>query len=76
MAVSRKARVALIFCASVLLVVATKTVVAFTRYAKAEQHFASVRRGDSRSSVIAKMGNPNYYAGSCGDTFSRQGLCY
>jgi hypothetical protein len=64
--VSRNVRVALILTACVLLVLAAMMVRAFVHYSKAERYFASVQIGDSRSSVIARMGKPNYHAGRCG----------
>ena len=66
MAISRKVRVALILGLCVLLALAIKTVIAFGRYAKAERSFASVQMGDTRASVIGRMGKPNYHAGKCG----------
>ena len=66
MAISRKARIALIFSLCLLLALAIKTVIAFGRYAKSERSFASVQIGDSRVSVIGRMGKPNYYEGKCG----------
>jgi hypothetical protein len=64
--VSRKARIALILSVCVLLVLAARTVAAFLRYSKAERYFVAVQIGDSRASVIARMGKPNYHAGECG----------
>ena len=68
MSFSRNARVALILSLSlcIILALAAKTAIAFQRYAKAERSFVSVQVGDSRSSVIGKMGKPNYHAGKCG----------
>src|SRR5215469_13198326 len=66
MAISRKVRIALIVSFCLLLVIAVKTVIAFGRYAKAEKSFASVQVGDSRASVIGRMGKPNCHEGKCG----------
>jgi hypothetical protein len=63
MAISRKFRVALILGLCLLLVIAAKIVIAFRRYTKAEKSFASVQIGDSRASVIGRMGKPNYHEG-------------
>ena len=52
--------------ACLLLLLAARIVVAFLRYSKAERYFASVQVGETRASVIARMGNPNYHAGKCG----------
>jgi hypothetical protein len=66
MAISRKVLVVLFFSLCVLLVIASKTVAAFGLYAKAQKSFASVQIGDSRASVIGRMGKPNYHEGKCG----------
>jgi hypothetical protein len=66
MAISHKVRVALILSFCLLLAIAAKTFIAFGRYTKAEKSFASVQIGDSRASVIGRMGKPNYHEGKCG----------
>jgi|SRR5215469_10015519 len=66
MAISPKVRFALIVSLCLLLVITAKTVTAFGRYAKAEKSFASVQIGDSRASVIGRMGKPNHHEGKCG----------
>lgn len=66
MAISRKVRVALILSLSVLLVLAIRATIAFRRYEKAEKSFPSVQIGDSRATVLGKMGKPNYHEGKCG----------
>jgi hypothetical protein len=64
--VSRRTRIVLVIGAAILLALALKTVYAFMRFSHVEQQFPSVQIGDSRSSVIAKMGKPNYHSGACG----------
>jgi hypothetical protein len=66
MSASRKGRITLILSLCILLVLATKVVIAFTRYARVERLFRSVQVGDSRVSVLGKIGMPNYHAGECG----------
>lgn len=66
MAISGKVRVALILSLCLLLILATKTVIAFAHYKKAERSFAAVQIGDSRDSVVGRMGKPNYHEGKCG----------
>jgi hypothetical protein len=66
MAISGKVRVSLILSVCLLLGLAAKIVIAFARYKKAERSFASVQIGDSRTSVIGRMGKPNYHEGKCG----------
>jgi len=63
---SRKTRIALSLTVGVLLILTVRTVVAFTRFSRVAREFASVQDGQSRASVITKMGKPNYYAGKCG----------
>jgi hypothetical protein len=66
MAISRKYRVLMILSVSAILALAAKTVIAFRRYGKAERSFKSVQIGETRASVIGKMGRPNYHGGKCG----------
>ena len=63
--VSRNIRKALILGIAVLLVLALRTVVAFARFSKVEREYASIQHGQSRASVTAKLGKPNYHAGKC-----------
>jgi hypothetical protein len=63
---TRRARISLAFAAGILLVVALRTAVSFRRFSRVERRFASVQNGESRASIVAKMGTPNYYAGKCG----------
>jgi hypothetical protein len=62
----RKGRVALVLSLCILLALAARLTIAFHRYHKAKQSFASLQIGASRISVVRKMGKPNYYAGKCG----------
>jgi hypothetical protein len=64
--VSRRTRVILISAASIVLVLAVRTVFAFIPYSEVERGFASVRVGETRTAVITSIGKPNYYAGKCG----------
>ena len=66
MSASRKGRITLILSLCILLVLTTKVIIAFTRYVKVERLFGSVQVGDSRASVLRKIGKPNYHAGDCG----------
>jgi hypothetical protein len=51
----------------VVLVAATaRTSVSFARFSNVERKFASVQDGESRVSVITRLGRPNYYSGRCG----------
>jgi hypothetical protein len=64
--VSRKSKMIVGIGAVLLTMTATKLTVAFVRYARVESRFSSIRDGDSRDSVISKLGKPNYYRGRCG----------
>jgi len=64
--VSRNIRIAFIFGAVVLVAVTARTTISFARFSNVERKFASVQDGESRGSVITRLGKPNYYAGRCG----------
>jgi hypothetical protein len=64
--VSQRLRIALLAGVAVLVAITVWTVVGFHRYSKVVREFPSISIGDSRSSVAAKLGNPNYYSGNCG----------
>jgi hypothetical protein len=64
--VGRNSRASLIFLACILFLLAVRVVVAFARYSKVERQVAFIQIGDSRASVIARIGMPNYYSGTCG----------
>lgn len=66
MAISRWRRILGIVTFCVLLLFAAKVLLAFSLYHRVERSFASVQIGESRASVIGKMGKPNYHAGKCG----------
>jgi hypothetical protein len=64
--VGRNTRASLIFLVCILFFLTARVVVAFARYSKLERQVAFIQIGDSRASVIARMGMPNYYSGTCG----------
>jgi hypothetical protein len=64
--VSRRTKFILIAIVIALVVVAARLELAFARYSRVERRFESVRVGDSKNDVIAKIGKPNYHAGKCG----------
>jgi hypothetical protein len=64
--VSRRTHVILILVATIVVVLAVRTVVAFARYSKVERGAESIHLGEPRALVITKIGNPNYHAGKCG----------
>jgi hypothetical protein len=45
---------------------ALRTYFAFVQFWRVERQFKNIQLGQSRSSVFATFGRPNYYAGSCG----------
>jgi len=63
---SRNVRIALTLTVGVLLILTLRTVVAFAQFSKVERGFVSFQNGQSRSSIITKMGRPNYCSGKCG----------
>ena len=63
---TRNSRIILMIGTGVLLALAVRTIYAFARFSKVEQHFASVHYGDTLASVVRGMGKPNYHLGRCG----------
>jgi hypothetical protein len=64
--VSRSPRLVLIFGTVVLIALAARTTVSFARFSKVEREFGFIQDGESRASVIARLGKPNYHAAKCG----------
>jgi hypothetical protein len=64
--VSRNTRIVLKIGAAILLVIAGRTVLAFVHYSKVEREFPHVQNGESRASVVTRLGRPNYHEGKCG----------
>jgi hypothetical protein len=52
--------------ALLVLVIAWRLNIAFERFSNVQREFESIHSGDSRESVKARFGRPNYYAGKCG----------
>ena len=57
---------ALLLALALLIAVSLKAIYAFTRYSRVEHNFSSIQMGDSRASVVSKIGKPNYHSGPCG----------
>ena len=53
-----------------ILVLASRTPLKFLQWAKVHRNFDSVQVGQSRLTVLSKLGKPNYYAGPCGRSFT------
>jgi hypothetical protein len=66
MNVSRKTWIRLIIGVPIVFVLTLRVVIAFERFSRVEQDFKSIQNGQSRASVTAKFGKPNYYSGKCG----------
>jgi hypothetical protein len=62
----KKARIAAYVAAAAFVVAGIRTVVSFAAFSRAERQFGSIQKGESRTSVISKLGKPNYYSGKCG----------
>jgi hypothetical protein len=73
--VSKKSRVALIICASIALIVAFKVFVSFRQFSRVQREFQLIMQGESRASVRARFGMPNYYAGECGRVGAADKAC-
>ncbi len=63
---SRSTRIVLAIGAAILLVIAGRIVLAFVRYDRVEREFPRIQSGESRASVVARLGRPNYHEGKCG----------
>ena len=48
-----------------LLFLGLRTAVSFRRFVGVERHFGSIHNGESRLSVIRRLGTPNYHTGKC-----------
>ena len=64
--VSRRNRVLLTVGAVVTLSIGLRAAYAFSRFSQMKRQFPSVQIGDTRASVMGKMGKPNYHSGPCG----------
>ena len=51
---------------SFIVILLVRVDYAFARFSRVQHQFASVHAGDSRASVLDRMGKPNYYSGACG----------
>jgi len=49
-----------------LLLLTIRFVLSFRRYQRVQGQFELVQVGDSKDSVDARLGKPNYYSGACG----------
>jgi hypothetical protein len=58
-------RVSWSVCAALLFLASIRGVIAFHRFSAVEQSFDAIRAGDSRETVAARFGMPNYHAGPC-----------
>jgi hypothetical protein len=64
--VKRKTILIVVALASLLIALAVRANHAFARFSRVQHQFGSVHAGDSRASVLDRMGKPNYYSGACG----------
>ena len=70
-----KRRIATATILALLLLVSLRAVISFVRFSRVEQHFTSIQAGQSRASVAASFGMPNYHAGSCSQDFGYPKSC-
>jgi hypothetical protein len=64
--VSRNRRIVLAISVAIVFVLVGRTALAFVRFGKVERGFSLIQDGESRASVLARLGRPNYYEGKCG----------
>ena len=62
----RKRKVAGLVCLTFLLATTLRASVLIARFAKVQREFSSLQIGQSRQSVVSKLGKPSYYSGRCG----------
>jgi hypothetical protein len=62
----RKWKIFWLVCALLLLILGLRTAISFARWAKVERGFESIQVGQSRLTVVGKLGRPNYHSGPCG----------
>jgi hypothetical protein len=65
-----KRRIAFVVLLGLLFIIGVRVAISFVRFSYVERHFQSIRAGESRASVGAGFGNPNYHAGTCSADFS------
>jgi hypothetical protein len=64
--VSRNRRIILAIAVAIAFGLVGRTALAFVRFGKVESGFPLIQDGESRASVVARLGRPNYYEGKCG----------
>jgi hypothetical protein len=62
----RKRTIFALVCVVFLLGFTLKVRLSFARWAKVQREFESVQVGQSRLTIVGKLGKPNYYSGRCG----------
>jgi len=62
----RNRNIAILSLDLIVLILGLKAALSFARFAKVERNFSSVAIGQSRDSVVGRLGRPNYYSGKCG----------
>jgi hypothetical protein len=71
----QKRKIIGLVCTGLLAIVGLRVAISFTQFHAVEKNFAQVQAGQPRSSVIDRLGKPNYHEGKCGDDFSPPPNC-
>jgi hypothetical protein len=71
----RKRRILGIVSICILLAISLKVAISYARFHTVERHFEQVQKGQTSSSVISRLGRPNYHEGSCSADFSPPQNC-
>ncbi len=64
---TQKSRIAGLIFIAAASAAAFKVSYAFVRYCRVEREIVHVEPGQTRTSVVALLGMPNYHAGACGE---------
>ena len=63
---ARGTRITLLVFVAIVSALVAKATYGFVRFSNVERQFSTIQTGDSRASVITKLGKPNYHSGGCG----------
>jgi len=67
---ARKRTIFIVVGISLILILGLRTTMKFAQWTKVQREFDSIQVGQSRLTVLGKLGKPNYYDGPCGRSFT------
>ena len=68
-------RIIAVVCTIALLLIAARITFSYRRFHRVQRSFSSVAIGDSQTSVVEKLGKPNYHEGFCGALYQPHKDC-